>query len=98
MMEIHDLSKSYGEIPALRKISLEIKDGESFGLIGTNGAGKSTEKLCAITRQSVKTSSTYPTNSFSSPTQRRKKSPRTTRSFTRTLTRPGFPAAQKNSD
>ncbi|MBQ1305967.1 MAG: ABC transporter ATP-binding protein [Erysipelotrichales bacterium] len=42
MMEIHDLSKSYGEIPALRKISLEIKDGESFGLIGTNGAGKST--------------------------------------------------------
>ena len=42
MIEIHNVSKSYGQIPALRSISLDIKEGEAFGLIGTNGAGKST--------------------------------------------------------
>lgn len=36
------ISKSYGEIKALKDVSLSIENGELFGLIGPDGAGKST--------------------------------------------------------
>ena len=41
-IQINHLSKSYGTIKALEDISLEIKGGELFGLIGPDGAGKTT--------------------------------------------------------
>lgn len=37
---ITDLVKSYGDIQALKSINLEVKPGELFGLIGPDGAGK----------------------------------------------------------
>lgn len=42
LLELRDLSVSYGMIRALRGISLEVGDGEIVTLIGANGAGKST--------------------------------------------------------
>ena len=42
MISIQNISKNFGEVSALRNINLEIKDGELFGLIGPDGAGKST--------------------------------------------------------
>ena len=39
---IHNLSKSYGDIHAVQHLSLEVKKGELFGLIGPDGAGKTT--------------------------------------------------------
>jgi len=36
------ISKSYKEVQAIRDISLEVKKGELFGLIGPDGAGKTT--------------------------------------------------------
>jgi len=42
MIEIDDLSKSYGKKEALRNLTLQIKSGEIFGFLGHNGAGKST--------------------------------------------------------
>lgn len=42
MIEVRNLSKSFDNIKAVDDISLAIKDGSVFGLIGTNGAGKST--------------------------------------------------------
>lgn len=42
MIEIQNISKHYGEKIALNNLNLTIKDGEIFGLIGHNGAGKST--------------------------------------------------------
>ena len=41
-IEIKNLSKNYDLIKAVKNISLEIKDGELFGLFGVNGAGKTT--------------------------------------------------------
>ncbi len=42
MIEVKGLSKSFDEIKAIDGVSARIEDGHVFGLIGTNGAGKST--------------------------------------------------------
>lgn len=41
-IEIKNISKSYGKIKALNDVSFEVKKGELFGLIGPDGAGKTT--------------------------------------------------------
>ncbi|MBP3035896.1 ABC transporter ATP-binding protein [Arthrobacter sp. zg-ZUI100] len=42
VLEITDLSAGYGQVNALRGISLSISDGEILAVIGANGAGKTT--------------------------------------------------------
>lgn len=42
MIELKNVSKSFGNIQAVDGISLTIKEGIVMGLLGTNGAGKST--------------------------------------------------------
>ncbi len=42
MLELRELSVSYGSIRAVRGASLTVRDGEIVALIGANGAGKST--------------------------------------------------------
>ena len=42
IIEIHNLSKSYGKTKALDNVSFNIERGELFGLIGPDGAGKTT--------------------------------------------------------
>jgi branched-chain amino acid transport system ATP-binding protein len=42
LLEVQDLHTYYGNIAALRGISLEVNEGEVVTLIGSNGAGKST--------------------------------------------------------
>lgn len=42
MIEVKNLSKSFDEVRAIDNISAHIAEGHVFGLIGTNGAGKST--------------------------------------------------------
>ncbi|MBN1248401.1 MAG: ATP-binding cassette domain-containing protein [Anaerolineae bacterium] len=42
MIEVSDLTKSYGPIRALEGISFNVKSGEIVGLLGPNGAGKTT--------------------------------------------------------
>lgn len=42
MIKITNLSKNFGTKSVLKNLSLEIKEGSIFGLVGINGAGKST--------------------------------------------------------
>jgi ABC-2 type transport system ATP-binding protein len=41
-ISVRDLSKSYGDTPAVRGINFDVAAGEVFGLLGANGAGKTT--------------------------------------------------------
>jgi ABC-2 type transport system ATP-binding protein len=42
VIEVHDLTKKYGELFAINKIELKLDRGDVFGFIGPNGAGKTT--------------------------------------------------------
>lgn len=55
ILDIQDVSKSFGENTALQNVSLSISKGEIFGLLGPNGAGKST--LIRIITQIIKADS-----------------------------------------
>jgi ABC-2 type transport system ATP-binding protein len=52
IIEIKNLTKTFGKIQAVRGIDLNIEKGEIFGLLGPNGAGKTTTigMLCTIVR------------------------------------------------
>ena len=41
-LEVDDIKTYYGNIQALKGVSLEVEEGECVTLIGSNGAGKST--------------------------------------------------------
>ncbi|WP_256737629.1 amino acid ABC transporter ATP-binding protein [Pseudomonas sp. dw_358] len=46
LLRVHDLHKSYGELPVLKGISLALNAGETLSLIGPSGSGKSTCLRC----------------------------------------------------
>ena len=52
MLEIRNLTKSYGDVVALDRFSLDLGKGEVLGLLGPNGAGKTT--LISILAGSVR--------------------------------------------
>lgn len=48
LLEVADLSKSFGGIVALEEVSLCLEDEEAVGLVGPNGAGKTTLFDCLL--------------------------------------------------
>ena len=41
-IQTYNLSRSFGGVPALAELTLEVPEGSFFGYLGPNGAGKST--------------------------------------------------------
>jgi lipooligosaccharide transport system ATP-binding protein len=57
LIDVKKLTKEYGDVVAVKKISFQVRRGECFGLLGPNGAGKTTTiKMlqCVLPRTSGK--------------------------------------------
>ena len=100
MIEAVNLTKRFDDIVAVDHISATIKDGSVFGLIGTNGAGKSTflrlasgvlktDMRCLRIRQPKSVFSISRMNSIFSTTQRHWRSCIITGMYTKDSTRSG---------
>jgi ABC-2 type transport system ATP-binding protein len=50
VIEVEELSKNFGQLVAVDKVSFKVKEGEIFGFLGPNGAGKTTtiNMLCTL--------------------------------------------------
>ena len=44
LLEVRDLRVSYGAIEAIKGISLDVEEGQVVSLIGSNGAGQTTNR------------------------------------------------------
>jgi len=48
LIEVKEIDSFYGNIQALKKVSLSVRPGEIVALIGNNGAGKTTLMKCIV--------------------------------------------------
>ena len=53
IIKLKGLRKSYGELEAVKDLSLDIRRGEIFGFLGPNGAGKTTtiSMICGLLKK-----------------------------------------------
>ena len=68
-ISLRGITKTYGEVEAVRGIDLDVQPGETFGFLGPNGAGKSTtiKILCTLAEA---TAGPRPSAGFDVATQR----------------------------
>lgn len=54
VIEVRNLTKNFGEITAVDKLTFHVDEGEIFGFLGPNGAGKTTtiRMLCGLISKS----------------------------------------------
>ena len=66
IVEIEDFHKSYGNVKAVNGVSLIINKGEMFGLVGPDGAGKTTtiRTLCGLIRPTAGSVKLFGMDSF----------------------------------
>ena len=50
MLQVEHLSKRFGDIQAVDRVSFQVEPGEIYGLLGPNGAGKTTciSMICGL--------------------------------------------------
>jgi ABC-2 type transport system ATP-binding protein len=53
-ISVHDLTRRFGEFVAVDRLTFEVREGEIFGFLGSNGAGKSTaiRMMCGLLKPS----------------------------------------------
>jgi ABC-2 type transport system ATP-binding protein len=53
-VQTHELTRRFGKFVAVNRVSIEVKQGEIFGFLGANGAGKTTmiRMLCGLLKPS----------------------------------------------
>jgi len=58
-IEVRDLTKRFGDFVAVNRVTFDVRAGEIFGFLGSNGAGKSTtiRMLCGLLRPTSGTAS-----------------------------------------
>src|SRR5574340_1344245 len=56
-IDVRDLSRRFGDFVAVDRLTFDVRPGEIFGFLGSNGAGKSTtiRMLCGLLRPSAGT-------------------------------------------
>ena len=49
-IKVNNIKKNYGDVEALKSVTFDVKEGEMFGLVGPDGAGKTTtiRLLCGL--------------------------------------------------
>jgi ABC-2 type transport system ATP-binding protein len=59
IVEVKELSRNYGKLTAVDKVSFQIEEGQIFGFLGPNGAGKTTtiNMLCTLLKPTGGTAS-----------------------------------------
>lgn len=74
VIEVKDLTKSFGKLLAVDKLNFSVHPGEVFGLLGPNGAGKTTtlSMLCTILKPSSGTAMVNGINVAKHPSQVRR--------------------------
>jgi multidrug/hemolysin transport system ATP-binding protein len=63
LIKVENLSKSYGNVKAVKDISFNVREGNLFSFLGTNGAGKSTT-INILTTLLTKSSGTATVNGY----------------------------------
>ena len=50
IISVRELTKCFGDFTAVNRISFDVRQGEIFGFLGANGAGKTTamRMLCGL--------------------------------------------------
>lgn len=48
MIEVRNLTKTFGEFTAVQDVSFSVRTGETFALLGPNGSGKTTTLKCMV--------------------------------------------------
>lgn len=74
MIKLHNVNKRYGKFQALKSVSLDVRKGDIYGLVGKNGAGKTTifKTILGLARYSGEISIAGSKNSFELLKKRRK--------------------------